>query len=237
MAVSRQAASSTAPLTPGSADPKPGDRGRVDRSTSNSVRTASQPSRMAWPSISGNRPAQTRRTAVIRLVSASAWDRTDSTVKASSSGSSSAGTVPSGFRVAATLAEVRPSAPRSTKLISPSVALRTTLSGPVKLRPLTSTCWLSLTNSNSSTPAPTEACHGNPLRAEVTTSRAAGVSRETRPVATSCPSSTRTASVWPTPDSGSCPKRIGRACEGIDSPARSMTTGCRQPATRIGVPV
>jgi hypothetical protein len=219
----------------------PGERGRVDRSTSNSVRMASQQSRMAWLSISGNRPAQTRRTAVIRLVSAMAADRRLETVGWRSEGSSVSS---SGLRSpasslcsAATLAEVRPSAPRSTKLISPSVALRTTLRGPVKVRPLTSTCWLSLTTSNSSTPAPTDACHGKPLRAEVTTSRAAGVSRETRPVATSCPSSTRTASVWPTPESGSWPKRIGRDCDGIDSPARSMTTECRQPATRIGVPV
>jgi hypothetical protein len=28
----------------------------------------------------------------------------------------------------------------------------------------------------------------------------------------------------------SCPKWIGRDCDGIVSPARSMTTGCRQPA-------
>jgi len=74
-----------------------------------------------------------------------------------------------------------------------------TFTGPENSRPLTITRWLSLTNSNSSTAAPIDACHGNPLRAETTISRAAAVSRETTPVATSRPSSTRMASVWPTP--------------------------------------
>jgi hypothetical protein len=49
---------------------------------------------------------------------------------------------------AATVALVLSSAPRSTKLISPSVAFRTTFTGPLNSRPLTKTCWFSLTNSN-----------------------------------------------------------------------------------------
>ncbi len=93
------------------------------------------------------------------------------------------------------LALVRPSAPRSTKLISPSVALRTTLTGPVSSWPLTVAFWLSLMNSNSSTLAPTDACQGKPFREDATTSLAALVSREITPVATSCPASTRIASV------------------------------------------
>ncbi|OQB83268.1 MAG: hypothetical protein BWX88_03458 [Planctomycetes bacterium ADurb.Bin126] len=138
---------------------------------------------------------------------------------------------------AATLADVLPSAPRSTKLISPSVALRTTFRGPVNSRPFTVTAWLSLTNSNCSTPAPMLACQGKPLRAEMTTSRAAAVSREMTPSATSWPSLTRMAWEWPTPLLASWPKRMGRACEGIARPARSTTTGYRQPATRMGPPV
>jgi len=93
------------------------------------------------------------------------------------------------------LAVVLPSAPRSTKLISPSVDLRTMLSGPCTSRPLTVADWFSRRNSNASTLVPTDACHGNPLRAEATTSLAACVSRETTPDATSLPSSTITALV------------------------------------------
>ena len=85
----------------------------------------------------------------------------------------------------AMVAEVEPSAPRSTKLISPSVDLRTMFKGPATSRPLTVAVWFSRRNSNASTLAPTDACQGKPLRAETTTSRAAGVSREIIPVATS----------------------------------------------------
>ena len=104
-----------------------------------------------------------------------------------------------GVDMAATLALVCPSAPRSTKLISPSVERRTTSTGPENSRPLTSAVWLGLMNSNSSTDAAKEACHGKPLRAEATISRAATVSRETTPVAKSLPASIWIASVWPTP--------------------------------------
>ena len=83
----------------------------------------------------------------------------------------------------------------STKLISPSVALRTTFTGPSKVRPLTITFWPSLTNSNSSTLEPIDACQGKPFFELVTTSLAAAVSRETTPLATSWPESMRMASV------------------------------------------
>jgi len=126
---------------------------------------------------------------------------------------------------AATRAEVAPSAPKSTKLISPSVALRTTFKGPASSRPLTIAFWFSLTNSNSSTAAAIEACQGKPFRALATISLAAAVSRETTPAARSLPSSTLIASVWPTPLCMSWPKRTGRFWEGIASPARSTTTG------------
>jgi hypothetical protein len=46
---------------------------------------------------------------------------------------------------------LRPSAPKSTKLISLKVALRTASTGPKNSQPLTMTFWFSLTNSNSST--------------------------------------------------------------------------------------
>jgi len=42
-----------------------------------------------------------------------------------------------------------------------------------------SSCRLSLRSSNSSTPAPADACDAKPLRGEVTTAQAAGVLRET----------------------------------------------------------
>jgi len=100
---------------------------------------------------------------------------------------------------AATLADVWPSAPKSTKLISPSVERRTTFTGPRNSRPLTRVFWFSLTNSNSSMAAAMEACQGKPLRAETTISFAAAVSRETTPAAISLPSSTRMASECPTP--------------------------------------
>ena len=90
---------------------------------------------------------------------------------------------------------VRPSAPRSTKLISPSVALRTMLMGPENSNPFTIAFCDSRMNSNSSTLAPTEACQGKPFREDATTSRAVAVSREITPVATSCPPSTLIASV------------------------------------------
>ena len=57
------------------------------------------------------------------------------------------------------------------------------------------------------------------------------------PLATSLPPSMEMLSVWPTPLEASWPKRIGRDCEGIARPARSTTSGYRQPATRIGPPV
>ena len=246
-----QAASSTAALTVLSGTCTAGAAGRANRSTSSSVRCSVQPSRIACASKRGARPAQMRRMAEMRSVSATAWARISSTLALAATGwgagggeggaagvgaaGGSAGGVwlvssmtvspEVGLAMAATLALVAPSAPRSTKLISPSVALRTTLRGPLYWRPLTMTFWVSLTNSNSSTLAPTEACQGKPFLELTTTSRAADVSRDTRPVATSCPWSTRIASVCPTPESGSCPKRIGRACDGIAKPAKSMITG------------
>ena len=68
---------------------------------------------------------------------------------------------------AATWALVWPSAPKSTKLISPSVDLRTTFTGPKNSRPLTKTFWFSLTNSNSSTlrrSTPARESHSGPRR-------------------------------------------------------------------------
>jgi len=90
---------------------------------------------------------------------------------------------------------------------------------------LTITFWFGFTNSKSSTDAPIDACHGKPLRAEATISRAAAVSRDTTPVASKRPSSMRMLSVCPTPDCMSWPKRIGRLCVGIVRPARSTITG------------
>ena len=78
---------------------------------------------------------------------------------------------------------------------------------------------------------------GKPLRAETTTSLAAIVLRDTRPDANRLPSSTRIASVCPTPLAMSCPPRLGRRGDGIERPAKSTTTGNRQPAIRIGPPV
>ena len=115
--------------------------------------------------------------------------------------------------------------------------MRTTFTGPENCRPLTVASWPSLTKWNSSTLAPIEACQGNPFRAETTISFAAGVSRETTPVASSLPPSIRIWSVWPTPLAMSWPKRMGRLCVGIDRPARSTTTGNRQPAIFIVPPV
>ena len=143
----------------------------------------------------------------------------------------------SGVAIAATLAEVWPSAPKSTKLISPRTDRRTTFTGPKNSRPLTNTFWPPLMNSYSSTPAPIEACQGKPLRDEATISRAAAVSRETMPAASKRPVSILIASVCPTPLCMSWLKRIGRFWEGMASPAKSTITGFRQPATRIGPPV
>ena len=90
--------------------------------------------------------------------------------------------------LAATLADVLPSAPRSTKADLAQRRLADDVDGPVNSRPLTRTVWFSLTNSNCSTDAPMEACQGKPFLAETTTSVAAAVSRETTPAATSWPS-------------------------------------------------
>jgi len=81
------------------------------------------------------------------------------------------------------------------------------------------------------------ACQGKPFRAEATISLAAAVSRHTASVAASVPSLTRMLSVWPTPAVTSWPKRMGRACEGMKSPARSTMTGYRHSPIRIGPPV
>ena len=102
---------------------------------------------------------------------------------------------------------------------------RTTFTGPENSLPFTRTVWLSFTNSNCSTAAPMDACQGNPFRADATTSRAAGVSRDTTPDATRLPSWTRIALLCPTPLPGSCAKRIGRDWDGMARPARSTTTG------------
>jgi hypothetical protein len=100
--------------------------------------------------------------------------------------------------VAATLADVLPSAARSTNEISRNVALRTTLAGPLNSRPFTRTAWSSRTNSNCSTDAPMDAFQGKPFLASATTSRAACPVQEIRPLARSLPSWMRTDCVCPT---------------------------------------
>ena len=76
-----RAPSSSAPSSPErTITPGAGAMGRLARSTSSSQRVASHPSRMAWASISPNRPAQSLRTAAMRVVSASASARICSVV-------------------------------------------------------------------------------------------------------------------------------------------------------------
>jgi hypothetical protein len=129
------------------------------------------------------------------------------------------------------------SAPLSTNEISLRTALRTTCSGPSKVRPLTVMLWPLGTNSASITAAPMEACQGKPLLPDFATSRAQDVSRLMSPSATTWPFSTTTRLVWPTPWRGLWSSRTGMSWRSMANPSRSTTTGCGKPVIRIVPPV
>jgi hypothetical protein len=137
---------------------------------------------------------------------------------------------------AATTADVFWSAPMGTKLTSPSVVLRATITGPWNDRPLTLTDCPASTYSRLWTDAPIEHCQGKPLAASAWTSAAASPTPDMTPDTLIRVAPTSTASVWPTIWSGSWPFRIGLACRVTVIPARSTTTGVPKP-TFIAPPV